>query len=164
MSNQNIQQNACGIQFSTHVQTSRNTKKRISFESVVAWCVRIVTRSSIRIKVVWLEQLTCSDTHLKHTAMRLSSDTVFLEVSSTPNRVRESSYPARVIQNWYTFCFTRLLGPWNLFKRPKSFPRVHTVTMFQAERATPTEFRDSEGYDLIGACCALERTADNSWQ
>ena len=28
--------------------------------------------------------------------------------------------------------------------------------MFQAERATPTEFRDSHGYDLVGACCALE--------
>ena len=28
--------------------------------------------------------------------------------------------------------------------------------MFQAEKAAPTEFRDSEGYDLIGAGCALE--------
>ena len=46
----------------------------------------------------------------------------------------------------------------------QSFPLViHTVTMFQAERATPTEFRDSEGYDLIGACCALERGTADSW-
>ena len=44
MSNQNIQQNACGIQFSTHVQTSRNTKKRISFESVVAYTTEIQRR------------------------------------------------------------------------------------------------------------------------
>ncbi|CAK9033016.1 unnamed protein product [Durusdinium trenchii] len=28
--------------------------------------------------------------------------------------------------------------------------------MFQAEKAAATEFRDADGYDLVGACCALE--------
>lgn len=171
------------------VQICPNIKKRIGFESVVAWCVFChqqlnSTQLFELLGVIWhAEARICSI--LQCGCLPTSSDTVFLEVSSTLSRVRESSYHARVIQNWYTFCFTRLRGSSSLFKRPlrrnisrlhsksckslkhvnlQSFPLViHTVTMFQAERATPTEFRDSEGYDLIGACCALERGTADSW-
>ena len=42
------------------------------------------------------------------------------------------------------------------FVHLNGFILILSVAMFQAERATPTEFRDSHGYDLVGACCALE--------
>jgi hypothetical protein len=116
---------------------------------------------------VWASwsNLTCRGTHLQLTSMRLSSDTVFLELSSTLIRVRES-YHARVIQNWYTFCFTRLRGPSSLFKRPlwRNIPR--TTSTYNPFRSSSTQWPCSKlkeprprSLEIPRATISLERVA-----
>ena len=144
-SKQNIQRHACGIQLSKHVQKSRK-----ALASNQLWHgVVFVARSSIRHSCLsFLEQ-----------PFRLSSDTVFLEVSVCIQLRWENLIIMPDLSRIGTFCFTRkgaalqvssrdlyYISFWGMFGEDPQLTHQKLKVTRQARQATVTRFRSHAGH------------------
>lgn len=152
-SKQNIQRHACGIQLSKHVQKSRK-----ALASNQLWHgVVFVARSSIRHSCLsFLEQ-----------PFRLSSDTVFLEVSVCIQLRWENLIIMPDLSRIGTFCFTRkgaalqvssrdlyYISFWGMFGEDPQLTHQKLKVTRQARQATVTRFRSHAGHVPSRKSCA----------